>query len=366
MRIIRKSDGKSDAAVKLSKRFELSDAQTEAILELKLYKLARLEIEAILEELKQKRARAKEIKAILADKRKLMRVVRNEIEEVAARFPDKRRTKIGGAGGDDVEFVAEDFIVDEEVTVILTRDGWMKRVREVKDLSATRLRDGDAILAVVRGSTKEAVAVFSSFGYAYVLRINDVPASSGYGEPVQKLFNFRDGERAVGALSVAAADTPKGALAVAVSKGGFGLRFNLDPHRELSTRAGRRFGKPPEGDEIVGVARMIKPDDVVCVVTSGARALVCKANELPELANPGRGVTVIKAGDETVVGFGVGRAKDKDVIIAETDDGKELPIGPGRYKVTSRGGKGHVMKRKTKIVRVSSSEPPATTPALLN
>jgi DNA gyrase subunit A len=366
VRIIRKSDGKSDAAVKLSKRFELSDAQTEAILELKLYKLARLEIEAILDELKQKRARAKDIRAILADKRKLMRVVRNEIEEVAARFPDKRRTKVGGGGGDDVEFVAEDFIVDEEVTVILTRDGWMKRVREVKDLSATRLRDGDAILAVVRGSTKEAAAIFSSFGYAYVLRINDVPASSGYGEPVQKLFNFRDGERAVGALSVAAADTPKGALAVAVSKGGFGLRFNLDPHRELSTRAGRRFGKPPEGDEIVGVARMVKPDDVVCVVTSGARALVCKADELPELANPGRGVTVIKAGDETVVGFGVGRAKDKDVIIAETDDGKELPIGPGRYKVTSRGGKGHVMKRKTKIVRVSSSEPPATTPALLN
>jgi hypothetical protein len=66
------------------------------------------------------------------------------------------------------------------------------------------------------------------------------------------------------------------------------------------------------------------------------------------------------------MGFGVGRPKDKDVIVAETDGGKELPIGPGRYKVTSRGGKGHTMKRKAKIVRVSSSEPPAATPALLN
>jgi DNA gyrase subunit A len=368
VKIIRKSDGKADAAVKLSSRFKLSDAQTDAILELKLYKLARLEIQAILDELKEKRARAKEIRAILDDKRKLMRVVRSEVAEVAARFPDKRRTKIGGAGGEDMEFVAEDFIVDEQVTAIVTRDGWMKRVREVKDLSATRLRDGDSILAVIYGSTKEPMVVFSNLGYAYVLRINDVPASTGYGEPVQKLFNFRDGERVVGALPMSAADTPKGTLAAAVSKRGFGMRVALDPHRDLSTRAGRRFAKPAEGDEIVGVARVVKDNDVVCVVTSGARALMCKVGELPELANPGRGVTVIKAGDESVVGFGLGRAKDKDVIIAETDDGKELPVGPGRFHVTARGGKGHALKRKTKIVRVTPAEPlaPPPAPVLLN
>src|SRR5690349_7848856 len=292
IKIIRKSDGKADAAVKLSARFKLSDLQTDAILELKLYKLARLEMEAILEELKEKRARAKEIQAILDDKRKLMRVVRGEIAEVAARFPDKRRTKIGGGGGEDMEFVAEDFIVDEQVTAIVTRDGWMKRVREVKDLSATRLRDGDAILAVIRGSTKEPMAVYSNLGYAYTLRINDVPASTGYGEPVQKLFNFRDGERVVGAMPMTEAEIPKGALAVAVSKGGFGMRVSLEPHRELSTRAGRRFAKPADGDEIVGVVRVVEAKDVVCVVTSDARALICKADELPELANPGRGVTV--------------------------------------------------------------------------
>ena len=364
IRIIRKSDGKADAAVKLAKRFDLSDIQTDAILELKLYKLAKLEIEAIVTELRERKARAKEIQAILDDKRKLMRVVRGEIVEVAERFPDKRRTKVGGGGGDDVEFVAEDFIVEEDVTVILSRDGWLKRVREVKDLSATRLREGDSILAALRGSTKEAVAVFSNFGSAYIIRINDVPASSGYGEPVQKLFNFRDGERVVGALAMNAAGAPKGALAVSVSKNGYGLRFNLDPHRELSTRAGRRFAKPAEGDEMVGVA-LAAEKDILCVVTSDARALVCKVGELPELANPGRGVIVIKAGDAAVVGFGVGGPKDKDVVVAETDDGKELPVGPGRFSVTARGGKGHALKRKTKIVRVSVPLPPPP-PALLN
>jgi DNA gyrase subunit A len=339
--------------------------QTDAILELKLYKLARLEMQAILDELKERRARAKEIKAILADNRKLMRVVRGEILEVAERFPDKRRSKIGGGGGEDIEFVAEDFIVDEEMTVILSRDGWVKRVREVKDLSATRLRDGDAILAVVKGSTKEPIAIFSSFGSAYVTRINDIPASSGYGEPVQKLFNFRDGERAVGAMALSAQGAPKGAIAAAVSKRGFGLRFNLDPHRELSTRAGRRFARPADGDEIVGVA-LAGSNDRLCVVTADARALICKVDELPELANPGRGVTIIKAGDEAVVGFGLGGAKEKDVLIVETESGKKIPVGPGRYQVTSRGGKGHALARRTRVTRVTFPEPPPATPALLN
>src|SRR6185503_815469 len=122
VKIIRKSNGKTDAAVKLSARFKLSDLQTDAILELKLYKLARLEIQIILDELKEKRTRAKEIVGILKDKKKLWKVVRGELEEIGKKYGDKRRTRIS-AGSDDAEFVAEDFIIDEEVTVIVSRDG---------------------------------------------------------------------------------------------------------------------------------------------------------------------------------------------------------------------------------------------------
>ena len=365
IRLIRKSDGKADAAVKLMKRFSLDDVQTDAILELKLYKLARLEIESIRAELADKRARAKEIRTILGDKKKLWKVIRTELVEAGERYADKRRTKIGGGGGDEVEFDAEAFILDEEVTVILSRDGWLKRVREVKDLSATRLRDGDAILMAARGGTKESLALFSNLGSCYVLRVNDVPQSTGYGEPVQKLFNLRDGERLIGGAMLGAAQAPAGAIALAVSKRGFGLRFNLDPHREVSTRAGRRFAKPAEGDEIVGVAADVH-GGLVTVVTADARALVTKADELPELANPGRGVTLIKVDDDdVVVGFAVGRRADKEVLIAETDGGKKIAIGPGRYSVTGRGGKGHTMGRKLKIVRVTLPEPPPP-PTLTN
>jgi DNA gyrase subunit A len=366
IRIIRKSDGKADAAEKIIKRFDLSEEQTDAILELKLYKLARLEIQIIIDELKAKRAEAKEIKAILGDKKKLWKVIRGEIVTVAEAFPDKRRTKLGGGGqGDAVEFDPEAYIVEEDATVILSRDGWLKRAREIKDISTTRVREGDAVLAAVRGSTKEAVAIFSNFGSCYVIRVNDVPASTGYGEPVQKLFNFRDGERVVGAMLMTEAATPKGALGLGVTKRGFGMRFGLDIHRELSTRAGRRFAKPAEGDELVGIA-LVQGDELVCAVTSSAHAILCKVAEIPELANPGRGVTIIKTDEEhPVMGFGVGTRKDKVLLVVETDGGKEIPIGPERLSVTARGGKGHGLMRKTKVVRVAPPAPP-TPPTLLN
>ena len=277
-------------------------------------------------------------------------------------FADKRRTRLGG---EELEFKEEAYIVSEDANVVLSRDGWLKRVREIKDISATRLREGDAVLAALRGSTKEAIAIFSNQGSCYVTRVNDVPASTGYGEPVQKLFNFRDGERAVAAMLLDAVSAPPGAVALGITRQGYGMRFNLDPHRELSTRAGRRFAKAAEGDELVGVA-VAKPDDVVAVVTAEARSLICKVDEIPELANPGRGVIVIKTDeDDDVVGFGVGSKKGKDLVFAETDAGKKVPIGRGRYEVTGRGGKGHAFARKAKVVRVILPEPPPP-PTLLN
>jgi DNA gyrase subunit A len=362
IRIIRKSDGKADAAGKIIKRFGLDEEQTDAILELKLYKLARLEIQVILDELGAKQARAKEIETILKDKRKLWGVIRGELREIAEKFTDKRRTKIGGGGGEDIEFQAEDFIVDEEVTVILSRDGWLKRVKEIKDLSTTRVREGDAVLTALRGSTKEFMAIFSNFGSCYVLRINDVPASTGYGEPVQKLFNFRDGERVIAAYVVTGTGPsvlPADGQIIAVTKHGFGFRLNPDPHREISTRAGRRYAKLEEGDEVVNVLPF-KPKEVICMVTAQTRTLMCKADEAAELANPGKGVTMIKVeDDDVVVGFAVGDRYGDELLIAELDNGKKVSMGPGHDQVTSRGGKGHTLARKAKVVRVlyPESEP---------
>ena len=175
IRIIRKSDGKQDAAAKLMKRFELDAEQVDAILELKLYKLARLEILVIQKEAKEKRAEASRLSGILRDAKKRWAVVSEELAEVKSKYADARRTKLGG-GGEDVEYSEEAFIADEDANVVLTRDGWVKRVREMKDPSTTRLREGDEVMAVVAGSLKSNLVFFSNFGSAYVTRFNDVPA----------------------------------------------------------------------------------------------------------------------------------------------------------------------------------------------
>ena len=156
-------------------------------------------------------------------------------------------------------------------------------------------------------------------------RINDVPASTGYGDPVQKLFKFGDGERVVGALSLdARARRPRATLAAAVSKRGFGLRFALEPHRELSTRAGRRFAKPAEGDEIVGVARVSSDNDVVVRGHQRRARAGVQGRRDRRARRPGPRRHRDQGGRRRpVVGFGVGRAKDKDVIIARDRDERQ-------------------------------------------
>src|SRR5207253_8572374 len=169
IKIIRKSEGKEDAAQKLMKRFKLDEIQTDAILDMRLYKLARLEILVVQKEAKEKRVEQKELKALLASDKARWGVVRDEIKEIVSQYADERRTKIGG-GREEVEYTEEAFIADEDANVVITRDGWVKRVREMKDPASTRLREGDEVLSVLAGSLKSNLVLFSNFGAGYVTR----------------------------------------------------------------------------------------------------------------------------------------------------------------------------------------------------
>ncbi len=350
IRIIRKSDGKEDAANKLIARFKLSAEQVEAILEMKLYKLARLEILVIQKELKEKRAEAKRLEDLLKPgkvaERSRWNIVRDELEGAGQTYADKRRSKVSGPV-EEVEYNEEAFIADEDCQVVVTRDGWVKRVRELKDPTSTRMREGDELMSLIAGSLKSALIFFSSAGSAYTTRFNDVPASTGYGDPVQKLFKFDDGERIIGALSLDPR-LPIPLQMVGVSKDGYGMRFSLEAFKEQSTRSGRRFAKAGQGDEIIGVSPCTEKD-LLAVVTRKTNALVCKVNEVNELAGPGRGVTVIKtADDDQVMAFLCTSKKDAEIEF-ETTKGRTLKLTPVRYEVTGRGGKGREMSKKDAI-----------------
>ena len=349
IKIIRASDGKEDAAGKIIKRFKLDEIQTDAILELKLYRLAKLEINVIREELDEKSAEAKKIQKILKSEDRLLDVVRGELEEVAKQLGTPRRTKTGGVG-EEQEFDADAFIVEEDANIVVTHDGWIKRVREVKDPAQTRTRDGDSVTHVLPGSTKEKVMFLTNRGSAYVIKINDIAATTGYGDPAQKYFKFGDGERIVAAYTLdPRALVPETMLAI--SRQGFGLRFAMAGHAEITTKAGRRYAKPKDGDEMLGVVPC-NDGDVVVTATRDGHVLHCKADEIAKLEGPGRGVTVIKvADDDAVIGFIAGGKGDMLVLQAEKS-GKDYSQKADPKEVSSRGGKGHQIVKKATLVAI--------------
>ncbi len=361
LKIIRASEGKQDAAAKIMKRFDLDAAQTDAILELKLYRLARLEILVIQQELAEKQKRAKEIGRLLGSSDDRWAIIKAEIEEMRRTYGDERRTTFGSATEDE-SFSEDDFIVDEDNVVIVSRDGWVKRQKEVKDLGSTRLREGDSVLAAMGGSTRASVVFFTNFGSAYTVRIADVPASTGHGEPIQRLFKFKDGEKVVAAFSldprvigvVTSADpeTPPPVHGLAATSDGYSLRFSFEPFVEPSTRAGRRFARVADGAEVVDVMTVTGRETIIAA-TRQARAMLCAVDEVNFLGGPGRGVILIKIQpkEDRLLGL-MASVGDRNLMVVETSRGAEQTISTAKYEVTGRGGKGRELLQRGQFVRV--------------
>lgn len=362
--LIRASDGKADSRRKMLERWPemFDEAQANAILELRLYQLAKLEILEITDERDEKKARVAEIEDILAHEAKRWAIVQQEIAELKAYYESdetfRRRTAIQVE--DEPEFSAEDFIVAEESVVIVTRDGWIKRQKEVKDLKKTKLREGDEVLACEPGSTRSTIVLFSSAGVAYTARIADVPATTGYGEPVQKRFALKDGERIVAAASLdprwigdITTEGPDGPPihAFAATSNGYALRFSLAPFIEPSTKAGRRYARPAKHHEVVGV-NVVNGLETILAASAKARAMICPAASVNFLSGPGKGVLLIKlAPDDKLLGFKASEG-DRDLLTVETNRGATKNISTAKYEVTGRGGRGREVQKNGSFLRI--------------
>jgi len=284
------------------------------------------------------------------------------------------------AATDEPAFTAEDFIVAEDNHVLVTADGWVKRQKEIADPSKTRLREGDSVLACEAGSTRATIAFFSNFGVCYTARIIDLPATTGYGEPVQKLFKLKDGEKIVAAYSLdpravgdieekEGSDFAPLTHALAASSDGYALRFGLQAFVEPSTRSGRKYARPSKGATIVGVQK-VHGSETVLAATEHCRAMVCPAEEVNYLSGPGKGVMLIKlargkgsALDDRVLGFKASGG-DRDLLTVETNRGATKTISTAKYRVTSRGGRGLEIQKNGKLARVVPEE--VTTPIMLD
>jgi DNA gyrase subunit A len=367
IKIIRESDGKPDAAEQLIKAFKLDEVQAEAILDAQLYRIAQLEIKKILDELKEKKAAAEEIEAILASNKKLWRVVKDELSGVGEKFGDRRRTRIAGAE-DAPEFDEEAYIVRENTNVVLTRDGWIKRVGRLASVEGTRVREGDEVIAVVPGSTLDHVIFFADDGTAYTMRINEVPASSGYGEPVSKFFRLDDGVKLIAATSTDERFTPLPVLPKKAKKGeeevplppyllvvtaqGQTLRSPLEPYRAASTKVGRRYVKLNDGDQVVLATVLRGDEETIYLASAEGHVIHFRVEEINVLSGAGKGVMGIKLADGDHCLGGALMSGRFDKMVLETSGGRTMEFGRNKYDVTSRGGKGFEAVKRANFVRV--------------
>jgi DNA gyrase subunit A len=305
--IVRKSDGRSDAAQKLRDRFSLSEIQAFAVVDMRIYQLSRTNIKEIRDEHGEKRRRVKAIETTLADKEQVLEIVRTDLEKVAEKFGDKRLCPIVRDAA-EIELNAEDYVVEEDVHAIITKDGWLKRVRQNNEVSGTRLREGDAILYSFALSTKDYVAFITNQGSVYSLRVSEFPASGGYGDPVQKLLKFRDGERVIAAFASPVKDVPglldavkDGSVIALISKAGLGHSTALSGLYALK-RSGKRLAKAKDDDELVCAIALSQSE--ISIFSRKGYGLRLKRSEVPHREGVAGGVALMGLRDgDAVVGM---------------------------------------------------------------
>jgi DNA gyrase subunit A len=404
IKIIRNSDGKADAAPKLIARFELSELQADAVLETKLYRLGKLEIRDIMEELAAKRKRAKEIQELLADEPARWQIIRGELKQIAQTFGEPRRTRIEVPAA-PLEFREEDYIVDEDSWVIITRDGWVKRQKSFTDVASIRVRDDDRVGWVYRARARQTLTFFTDRGIAYTMRVNDIPMTTGHGDPIQKQFAFDDQEHIVSVIchdprclpdwtkhpqtpprlvqrllggdadaadevdaksdqhepgdgNGAVAGVPAPPYAIALTAGGKVLRFALSPLAAVSTRKGRlvvRLDPGFQGDLVVG-AEATDGSENVCLATRSARVLIFPVTDANVVSGAARGVNAIRLeSKDRVIGFVLANKK-REGLTVRTNRGATQIVRATKYPVTSRGGKGYAILQRGSLDAVLPAE----------
>lgn len=363
VKIVRRSEDRNDAAEKLKKRFELSKLQAFAVVDMHIYQLSKTNIEEVLAELKKKEKRVAEISKILKSKKAILDIVKTELNEIGDKYGDKRKCQLIKEDF-ELEYRAEDYVVQEEVYAIVTADGWIKRIRQNNELSSTRLREGDSILHAHPLTTLDVVVFITNYGLLYSLKVAEFPASSGYGNPIQKILKFKDGEHIVESYGVRATEETQAAMlsngaqylkdgdiVLLINNRGVGFAMKLDSL--LQTRkTGKKLISLREGDTLASVCHLKKK---IVMFSEQGFGLEIDHQEVPIRENPAIGVILIaiKPGDRLA---GALSYEGKCRIVAELSSGKEKELSSADIVSGHRGLRGNkaISQAQIKSVKVAS------------
>ena len=350
--IIRGSANVAIAKESLIKEFSLSEAQAQAIVDMRLRALTGLEREKIEDELKELEAKIKEYKEILGDRKKLLLVIRKEILEISEKFADKRRTVIDS---DITDFSDEDLIPNEPVIITRTNLGYIKRQsldnfkdqkRGGKGIKGMQTVEDDYVEELFATMTHDSLLFFTNQGRVYKLKGYQIPESSrtSRGTAVINLLNLMPDEKISAIIPVT-----KGVLSdenklFMSTKNGIVKKTNIMDFSNIN-KNGLRALTLDEDDELIGV-RVTDGTKKIIIVTKLGQCILFDENDVRSMGRTARGVKGINlAANDHVIGMQItpnvasdGNEEDYLLLVSENGFGKRTQIS--EFTPQRRGGKG--------------------------
>lgn len=334
----------SDAMERLMERFDFSEIQAKAILDMQLRRLQGLEKEKLEDEQKDLQQKIDYYQEILSDRSLLLSNIKEEILEIKAKYGNERRTTFL-ASYEDIDI--KDMIPDDEVTVTLTHLGYIKRVgidtyktqkRGGKGIASMSTRDEDFVDKLLLTSNHSKVIFFTNMGRIYRLNTYEIPESSrtAKGTNIVNILPLEDGEKVNTMLSIREEQASSGFVVMCTRKG----IMKKTPLEEFqrSNRNGLIAISLKEDDELIGVELTDGNCNIICVARNG-KAIMFDESDIRSMGRTAQGVRAmnLEEGDE-IVSMMIADPEKDVLIISERGYGKRTPIA--EYNLQTRGGKG--------------------------
>ena len=364
IRIIRASADRPAAAAELRAGFGLSDAQAEAILNMRLARLTGLEMRRLEEELAEVRGRIGELEALLASRDRRMQVIDGELRALSERYGDDRRTRIIG---ESFRLEMGDLIVDEEVVLTVSHHGYVKRIpidtyrsqrRGGRGLQGMGTKESDWVEHLFVASTHDVLMIFTRDGTCHWLRVWQIPQGSrqARGKPIVNLLNIGRGSKIASVVPVREFGDDRWLLFA--TRDGKVKRTPLAAYRNVR-KVGIRAINIREGDELIDV-RITGGDDEVILATEAGQAIRFRESDCRGMGRVAEGVMGIRLAEgDRVVGMVVVRPDSSLLVVTDGGMGKRTEVG--EYPLRRRGGKGVInmklSERAGKVVSIKAVAP---------
>ncbi|MGE5551965.1 MAG: DNA gyrase subunit A [Bacteroidota bacterium] len=342
--IIETSATSEEARDRLMERFGLSEKQTQAILDMTLRRLVGLERDKIEAEYKELVAKIAYLKELLADERKIMGVVKDELLTIKAKYADARRTEILADG--ETEFNLEDLIPQEDMVVTITHLGYIKRQpvstyrsqrRGGRGIAGMATKEEDFVEHLHVTQTHDHILFFTNQGRVYRLRTHEIPEAGrqARGTAMVNLIQVEPGERVTAVIPVKA--FTEGAYLLFATARGVVKKTSLAEY-DTNRKGGIIAITLDAGDELIG-ARLTDGQQEMVLVTQYGQAIRFPEDQVRSVGRASRGVKGIDlAPGDQVVGMEVAKSGAELLVITEHGFGKRTPLE--EYRTQARGGKG--------------------------